>query len=84
MQTTFASDAQCGSTQKARVADAVILKSHQSCDFGRQLAALGPLRQGVCSQTADQPELWRPHNGTAEQPRAPQLETHRPGNTLWI
>ena len=32
------------------------------------------LRQGVCSQTADQPGRWRPHNRTAERPQAPQLE----------
>lgn len=35
-------------------------------------------RQGVCSQTEDQPESWHPHNRTAERPRAPQLETRRP------
>lgn len=34
--------------------------------FGHQLVAW-PLRQGVCSQTVDEPEHWRPHNGTAEQ-----------------
>lgn len=56
-------------------------KATEAVAFGHQPASWTP-QQGVCSQTEDQPERWRPHNRTAERPQASQLETRRLDTTL--